>query len=158
MKTTHQKKIEKFMSLAGQETPVVPTEPDSDTKILRAKLIIEESLETIKALGVDITMPLLNGASASIIDCEKLLEYSVGRFPFDMVEVADGCADVSVVTTGCLSSCGISDKKLLSEVDNNNLKKFGPGHKVREDGKLIKPPGHKAPNIRKILIDQGWEG
>ncbi len=43
------------------------------------------------------------------------------------------------------------DKEIQKMVDNNNLEKFGPGHSIREDGKLIKPPYHKAPDIQGFL-------
>lgn len=36
-------------------------------------------------------------------------------------------------------------------VDENNLAKFGPGGYRRDDGKWIKPPGHKPPAIAKAL-------
>jgi predicted HAD superfamily Cof-like phosphohydrolase len=71
-----------------------------------------------------------------------------------MIEVADGCADVSVVTIGTLSACGIADKPLLKEVDESNLRKFGPGYSKREDGKWIKPPDWKVPDIAKVLNEQ----
>ncbi|RME85522.1 MAG: hypothetical protein D6785_04320, partial [Planctomycetota bacterium] len=51
MKSPHQKRVEEFMRLAGQEIPEVPTLPDEKTRLLRSKLILEEALETIHALG-----------------------------------------------------------------------------------------------------------
>ncbi|RME74113.1 MAG: hypothetical protein D6785_16225, partial [Planctomycetota bacterium] len=78
-----------------------------------------------------------------------------GKKP-SLVEIADGCADIMVVTTGTLSACGISDIPLQEEVDQNNLSKFGPGGYEREDGKWVKPPDHKPPKILKILEDQGY--
>src|SRR5690606_27317494 len=75
---------------------------------------------------------------------------------FNMLELADGCADLSVVTTGTLSACGIADKALLEEVDRNNIAKFRDGVKKREDGKVLKPEGHQPPDIRRVLIGQGW--
>lgn len=153
MKTKHYKRIEKFMQLAGQDTPKRPVEPSEEIRVLRAKLIIEEALETVKALGVDITL-----SKMSFLENEDDFEYGISEHPFDMVEVADGCADISVVTTGCLIACGITDKKLLELVDENNLAKFGKGHSIREDGKLIKPPNHQPPDIKKLLNKMGWEG
>lgn len=153
MKTKHYERIEKFMKLAGQDTPETPVQPSDETRILRAKLIIEEALETVKALGVDIQL-----ARMSLVEEEDDFEYSISDHPFDMVEVADGCADISVVTTGCLISCGIKDKALLKMVDQNNLDKFGFGHYIREDGKLVKPLNHQPPNIKKLLNKMGWEG
>jgi hypothetical protein len=70
-----------------------------------------------------------------------------------MVELVDGCCDLSVVTIGTLSACGVSDDPFLMEVDQNNLDKFGDGHSYREDGKLIKPPDHQPPRIEELLED-----
>lgn len=152
------------MRLAGQDTPQAPVEPPKNIRILRAKLLMEETLETVKALGVDICLVTSGGNDndirniKSLIECENELNYRTGTYPFDMVEVADGCADVSVITYGTLVSCGITDKGLLELVDENNLSKFGEGHSIREDGKLVKPPNHQPPDIAKYLKGLGWNG
>ena len=153
MKTKHYKRIKKFMQLAGQDTPKSPVEPSKEIRVLRAKLIIEEALETVKALGVDI-----NISEMSLLKNEDDFEYVISEHPFDMVEVADGVADISVVSIGTLIACGITDNKLLKLVDKNNLAKFGKGHSFREDGKLIKPPNHQPPDITKLLKKMGWKG
>ena len=67
-----------------------------------------------------------------------------------MVEVIDGCCDISVVTIGTLISCGVPDESFLVEVDQNNLDKVKNGT-IRDDGKLIKPKDHKPPRIQEIL-------
>lgn len=142
----HQQRVNEFMNLAKQPIPNKPTLPDDKTRKLRAKLIFEECWETIRDLGFDIT---LDGAT---------IPKEVGYTPNDkecLKGIADGCADISVVTMGCASACGIDMEPVLEEVDNNNLAKFGPGHSYREDGKLIKPPNHKPPNLADILIQQG---
>ena len=65
----------------------------------------------------------------------------------DLCAIVDGCCDLSVVTIGTLSACGVPDELFLKLVDENNLAKFGDGHSIREDGKLIKPSDHKPPAI-----------
>jgi len=106
-------------------------------------------METIDALGVVLTVSFDsltgNGRSEPRFD--------ISHEP-DLIEIADGCADISVVTIGTLSACGIDAEPLLELVDRNNLAKFGPGHSRREDGKLIKPPGHKPPDIAGLLESQ----
>lgn len=154
-KTGHQKRIEKFMRLAGQEVPVEPTVPDNLTRLLRAKLIFEETMETIAALGVDVMVfPQSSGGDAVAL-YDGIYELKINpRRPPNMIEIADGCADISVVTIGTLSACGIADKSLLKEVDESNLRKFGPGGRMRDDGKWIKPPDWKAPDIAGVLNGQ----
>jgi predicted HAD superfamily Cof-like phosphohydrolase len=165
MKTTHQQRIEKFMLLADQEVPGKPVIPDEATRILRAKLIIEEALETVDALGVGIDLVSYLGDKAegkqigrnSIFNPSNELDFTI-KGECDIVEVVDGCLDVSVVTRGTLSAFGVSDENLLVAVDNNNLAKFGSGGYRRDDGKWVKPPTHTPPDITGLLIDQGWEG
>jgi predicted HAD superfamily Cof-like phosphohydrolase len=146
MKSVHQQSVEKFMELAGQSIPSSPVSPNLETRELRARLILEESLETIKALGFQVM------AKEEIVD-DNLVKF-VDCFEPDLIEIADGCADIKVVTTGTLSACGIDDEELQRDVDQNNLDKFGPGGHRRDDGKWVKPPNHQPPNISKILKDQ----
>ncbi len=137
MKTQHQKRIEEMMMKMGQEVPTSPMVPDEATRLLRAKLIMEEALETVEALGVVVT----DGDGYSIF-----MEFDIGGEP-DLVAIADGCADISVVTIGTLSACGIQDAPILLEVDRNNMTKFGPGSYRRDDGKWMKPPDFEGPDI-----------
>lgn len=144
MKSPHQKRVEKFMKLAKQEVPDSPTVPSDEVCRLRASLILEETLETIKSLGCEV---LVEGTFT--LDKDKLSIISVAS-P-SMVEICDGCADLSVVTIGTLSAIGVEDQGLLELVDENNLEKFGEGHSFRPDGKLIKPPSHTPPDIAGYL-------
>ena len=150
IRTPHQNKVDEFMKLAGQEVPVLPKDPDEATRILRAKLIMEEALETcIKGLGVT---PYVAGGHA--VEEDGCTFQITG--PFDMVETVDGCCDIKVVTTGTLTACGVADMAHQAEVDSNNLAKFGPGGYRRDDGKWVKPPGHQPPDIAGILKRQGY--
>jgi len=54
MPTAHYNRIKAFMQKVGQDTPEIATIPDEKTRILRAKLILEEALETVEALGVKV--------------------------------------------------------------------------------------------------------
>jgi predicted HAD superfamily Cof-like phosphohydrolase len=173
-KTEHQQRVELLMRKANQPAPAVPTPPDASTAVLRASLILEEALETIEALGVtvfiDSCIKLNADDSLSEVsfwdDVVMLCGPKTRRARLDflstdmpnLVEIADGCADISVVTIGTLTACGIPDGELLRMVDENNLAKFGPGHSYNEHGKLIKPPGHQAPPIGAYLAQLAEEG
>src|SRR5574343_982200 len=50
-KSEHQQSVEQFIRKAGQDVPAVATVPNFNTSITRAKLMLEEPLETIEALG-----------------------------------------------------------------------------------------------------------
>jgi len=135
------------MQRVGQDTPEGAVVPDEKTRILRAKLILEEALETVAALGVTVQS---NGAEVT----EEGLVYDAPNEP-DLQEVADGCADISVVTIGTLIAFGIDDDPLLEEVDASNLRKFGPGSYRRDDGKWMKPSDWTPPDIMGA-IDRGY--
>ncbi len=144
--TPHQRRIEQFMRMAGQALPTLPCIPPVEVRRLRAELILEEALETIKGLGFDVFVEN-SGQDEGRFELDDM--YSP-----DLVEIVDGCADISVVTIGTLIACGVRDNAILEEVDNNNLSKFGPGSSLSPSGKLIKPPDHKAPEIMRILEAQ----
>jgi predicted HAD superfamily Cof-like phosphohydrolase len=148
-RSEHQKRIDRFMTLAGQNLPLLPTIPSLEIRKLRASLILEEALETIEALGIAIELKV-NSKSTYLQHGD--VEFAESK-PFNMIQVADGCADVSVVNIGTLSACGIPDLPLLKLIDENNLAKFGPGGHRREDGKWIKPLNHQPPDVEKLLVD-----
>lgn len=131
------------MQKAGQEVPTSPTLPSLEVRKLRAKLILEEALETVHALGFSVQYDNYNSRNHDVLFVDE-------NDP-NIEEVIDGCCDVKVVTTGTLVAFGLPDDPFQDEVDDNNLAKFGPGHSIRGDGKLIKPPGHKPPKIKEIL-------
>lgn len=145
MKSEHQKRVEEFMRLAGQEVPSTPIVPILSVRKFRADMILEEALETIEALGFEVNQVGPDGE----------LELKEAFHP-DLPLIVDGCADIKVVTTGTMSACGVQDESIQFEVDRNNLLKFGPGSYRRADGKWMKPPDHQPPNINLLLRDQGF--
>lgn len=134
--TDHYDRIKTFMKLVGsQHTPEEITEPSLEIRKLRAELILEEAFETIEALGFEVC------PTFGLLELDQ---------QFNMIEVIDGCCDISVVAIGTLISCGVPDALFLKEVDENNISKIQHGT-IREDGKLIKHPDHKPPRIQEIL-------
>ena len=156
MPTPHYERVRQFMQKVGQETPSVPVIPDEKTRLLRAKLILEEAIETINALGVEVRLRSEEGQAGVVtVEPHELAFAITGEV--DLGGVVDGCADISVVTIGTLIAFGVDDEPVLEEVDEANLRKFGPGSYAREDGKWIKPPGWTPPDIEGVLERQGWE-
>ena len=125
-------------------------EPSEEVRKLRAKLILEEALETAHALGINVVYRNQNTGDLDNINVGSNLEFHNTR-KFDLAEVIDGCADIKVVTTGTLIACGVPDEVAQQMVDQSNLKKFGPGGRRREDGKWLKPENWKAPNWQNYL-------
>ncbi len=155
MKNTsdHYDRVAEFMRLAKQKLPDSPTMPSEKVRQLRAKLILEEALETIHALGFTVVLVARGSGRLRPLGLEEL-SVELPHKP-NLIQIADGCADIMVVTTGTLISAGIPDKPLQELVDQNNLDKLKPGHIIREDGKLIKPLGHKPPDIEGLLKELG---
>ena len=166
--STHGQRVRAFMAMAGQEVPKTPTVPPREIRLLRAKLILEEATETISALGFDVGFGewecrekggfLTDGGEWLDRDSHKPLERDKhagfewsGFAGVDLIEVADGCCDLNVVSTGTLLACGMSDRWLQKEVDDNNLKKFGKGSYKREDGKWIKPSDWEPPKLKALI-------
>lgn len=158
----HYEDVLEFMTKAKQNIRTTPTVPPLDERRLRASLILEEALETVHGLGFELVYD-----GDELQAPRTITQHDLGKDGFctlrecevpDLVEIADGCADLSVVTIGTLIACGIPDLPLFRMVDRNNLEKFGPGHSIRPDGKLVKPPGHRSPDIKAILDQLKREG
>mgnify|MGYP005686700089 FL=1 len=70
----------------------------------------------------------------------------------DMIEVADGLADMVWVIMGMCSSCGIDFEKVWNEVKASNMSKFIDGKAIKnEAGKIMKPESYFHPDIKKAL-------
>ena len=156
LNSPHQLRVIDFMRKAGQEVPVDPGIPDMDVRMLRAKLILEEAMETITALGIDLNVRYTGVGAGGMIPITKSsvrMEHNMKRGP-NFVEILDGCADISVVTYGTLVACGVADIPLIEAIDASNLDKFrGDAHRTSE-GKWQKPSDWQPPNIMKVLEDQ----
>lgn len=144
-----------MMEAFGQEVRLTPQLPDEATRLLRARLILEEALETIvKGLGVDVICDM--GDSRVRVASIHDLRLEIGG-PGDIVELADGTADLKVVTYGTDNACGIPCNAVFKEVMRSNMSK-APGGKVNRDafGKVVKPDSYSPANVRKVLgLD--WE-
>lgn len=134
----HYDRVRQFMELAGQEVPSRPGIPNEETRLLRARLILEEALETVEALGVT---PLFSCAEGEKEITSQSVRLHADREP-SLLDIIDGCCDTIVVTTGTLIACGVPDVPFQEAVDQNNLAKFGPGSYRRDDGKWVKPADH----------------
>lgn len=121
-----------------------PREPSVEERILRAKLLMEETLETIrKGLGVDvfvlggITAPQYHGVE------EEVLTFQISR-PYDPVETLDGLADVKVIANGTAVQFGLpmlaadlavydSNMSKLDENGNPMVNGVTPGYRGGDD-------------------------
>jgi predicted HAD superfamily Cof-like phosphohydrolase len=113
---------EKFMKACGQ---TVGGEFDKDQFNLYVSLIEEECNELADAIRAH-----------------------------DQVETLDALVDILVVTIGAIHSMGADGEGAWKEVMNTNFakidKKTGKVRK-REDGKVLKPVGWKAPELAQFI-------
>ena len=116
--------VEEFMTAFGQDVEKVASMPDRKTAMLRLKLILEEYEE---------------------------LETAVEEH--HLVGIADALTDILYVTYGAGHAFGINLDECFEEVHESNMSKLGPDGKpiYREDGKVMKGPDYRKPDLRKIL-------
>lgn len=152
---TNQQKIEEFMIAAKQSIPEVPTYPTEKIAKLRAMLVLEEALELIvKGLGVT----LLRDGYGEIYSLQNLLSTLKDMTPIkedetNLLQLADGIADLEYVSTGTASACGIKMQPIFDEVHRSNMTKSIDGT-FREDGKYVKGPNYSKADIQRELDRQ----
>ena len=160
-KSKRQLMVEVFMAKMRNDKQAIPTAPmipNLDIRKLRASLMLEECLETIReGLGLDVILarpqgPALIGAEGSKI----VFEESKEREP-NLIQIVDGLCDQGVVNDGTGSACGVALEPCELIVSANNLMKFGPGHSFNELGKLVKPPNFVGP-FNEIAVELRLQG
>lgn len=72
----------------------------------------------------------------------------------DVIEAADALADLVYVIYGMALEAGIDLDAVLAEVHSSNLSKLMPDGSVkrREDGKILKGPNFREPDIASVLL------
>ncbi len=152
--TTHYDNVKTFMEGTNQPTPKVYTVPTEAQRILRARLIMEETLELIiRGLGIDLTCNrphgvIIDESNGKLVDNFK---FTVNQNTYDPIELIDGVCDVRVTSTGALVDIGVPDSIFIDAVDDNNILKLVCGHTDPVTNKFIKPQNHPAPDILRLL-------
>ena len=83
---------------------------------------------------------------------EEFEEYLLAEGQTDLVEVADALADIIYIACGTAVSYGIPLDDVFAEVHRSNMAKLVDGKVIRrEDGKVQKPEGWTAPDIKGVL-------
>ncbi|MHB1524905.1 MAG: pyrophosphohydrolase domain-containing protein [Candidatus Dormibacteria bacterium] len=84
---------------------------------------------------------------------EELAEVCAAIDRGDLIEVADGLADLLYVVYGTALTFGIDLDAVVREVHRSNMTKLGPDGRpiYREDGKVMKGPGFELPRIAEVL-------
>lgn len=118
---------------------------------LRAKLIIEEAIETVEAMGYRVSVRPVRTTRGVATEASLIRVRMVGggyKKP-NWPEVIDGLCDLVYVTLGTAVEAGINLNPFFREVHRSNMLKIGGP--VRADGKALKPEGWEPPRIDLIL-------
>lgn len=142
-----QQKVREFHRAMGMPAPDVPS-LDSVRRELRARLILEEAIETVAALGFRAFVGWRDTFSAEGHTSGPHITLHRAGNP-DWPDVIDGLCDLRYVTDGTAVEAGIDLAAFFAEVHRSNMTKAGGP--VREDGKVLKPPGYEPPRIAYLL-------
>jgi len=104
---------------------------------------LQPSIEVPREL-IDLRIRLIN---------EEFTELKDALAANDLIEVADGLADLAYVVFGAAITFGIDLDRVVAEVHRSNLSKLGEDGKpiIRDDGKVLKGPNFFAPDIASTL-------
>ena len=130
-----------------QTLPAVPyTVPCEYVRRLRAKLILEEAIETINGLGFTVK------AMSDAADISIVPSFASRPASWQYMEaVIDGCVDTIYVATGTLAAYGVPDLPHIVEVNRANDAKFPGGKATLNDiGKFQKPKDWVGPDHAKV--------
>lgn len=123
-----------------QKAYTIPTDPKA--RELLARLVMQEAIETVNALGFH---------PQSLEDRENFVLTPDDK-PLNIYDIIDGCCDTIYVAVGCMNAMGVPDLPHLKEVCRANDAKFPNGEAIlNEYGKYQKPPGWKGPDHEKVM-------
>ena len=129
--------------------PIATDEPtvDRDRVHLRMALVAEEFAELVGAVYGDAAARQVTTAVAGAADDGAR----------DTVAAADALADLVYVLYGMAQECAIPLPAVLAEVHAANLSKLGKDGRalLRDDGKVLKAPGYRPPDVAGVLARHG---
>lgn len=86
---------------------------------------------------------------------EENEEYLKAAADGELSEVADALGDMLYILCGTILEHGLQDKieEVFQEIQSSNMSKLGADGKpvYREDGKVLKGPHFKKPDLKKVL-------
>lgn len=170
--TREQRTVERWMRKAGLDFPRYPETRSPEDRKVCARLLFEECLETIEALGVN-----------AMIDWQTIIidnvTFSAESDP-DLIKLADGLGDVKYVANYTATKHGIDLERVEEEISRSNDSKFLWTREQLEDaaekgwtvkqinsaeycvtdqsGKIRKPVTYSPANIAPILYQQSEAG
>jgi predicted HAD superfamily Cof-like phosphohydrolase len=147
-------RIAQFHNAMGILSAKRLVKPTPDRSLLRARLLVEEVVELLHAMGAkdpeSLIDKLMDSKNDPTIKIEAGDEFTD---EVDMPGCAHELADVVVVALGTADSMGIKLSPCFDEIMDSNMTKLGPDGKPlrRSDGKLEKGPNYRKPNLTQHL-------
>lgn len=156
--------------------------PSVSARLLRGQLLLEEVIETFKAMGLGLTLKIGEPGEAGEDLTDELELFHAEGSVYDPIEVADGLADIKVIANGTAVAFGIPQSMVDAEIWASNMSKVGedgkpimngvtPGYRqldmmdaepgFRSDlpvGKVLKPDTYVPANIAKLYVEQTKKG
>lgn len=88
---------------------------------------------------------------------EELAEYHDACVAEDLVEVADALGDLLYLVCGAALEHGIDLEAVVDEIQASNMSKLGEDGLpvLRYDGKILKGPGYRRPDLAEVISTQG---
>jgi predicted HAD superfamily Cof-like phosphohydrolase len=152
MNPYHQTPVLEFHEAFGALVSWTPTLPGKEIRLLRLNLLLEELLELAEASGfkMEVSSPHNNPAPAFVSAGDTTYEADLPR----IVAAADALADLKYVVEGTALVWGIPLEACFLEVHRSNMSKLKPdGHPLlRADGKVLKGPNYRAPDLKQIIL------
>lgn len=130
--------VTEFHEVMNQPVLAQPRVPSDERVHLRASLVDEEFEEVFEALG---------------FKREDDGTCSYDRARVNIVELADGLADLAYVIVGTALEFGIPLDRVWDEVHRSNMAKVWPDGEVRHhpNGKVMKPSTWTPPDVAGVL-------
>ena len=145
--------VREFHQAMGQGIRETPGLPSEGVLRLRALLVLEEAFEFAEAIfrrDGETPLSLRHVYEQTVFLC-KNLPIVAPDFP----SMVDALADTDYVVEGSRLALGVDGGPVADEVHRANMAKAtGP---VSLEGKRLKPPGWRAPDIVGVLHAQGWQ-
>ena len=145
--TDYQAKLREWARMTGERMPAAPEMPTETERVLRCRLLLEETMEYISASGCNV----LHWS-----DGRMTVEARPDMCEADFTAMAHENADVLYIAFGNAVAMGVDMGPVFEAVHAANMRKAGPDGTVqkRTDGKILKPDGWKPADVAAVLRDQ----
>ncbi|AYR03201.1 MazG-like nucleotide pyrophosphohydrolase [Gordonia phage Octobien14] len=151
--TYAQKDVAQFMRTAGQTVRETPTVPEM-TRAQRTYLghVVDAMIQTAElAKSIALVSPSEQSLRVRLLT-EELAELVEAICDGDLVGIADGTTDLSVVNIGTMCTFGLPAGPLWDEVHASNMSKFVDGKALKDaSGKVIKGPGYFKADCAAVM-------